>query len=203
MNRLETTYGETLEALSNALDYRENETEHHSKRVGRYAILLAREYGINKEEQLKYIYWGGLLHDIGKIGIPDNILLKHGKLTKDEWSIMKKHVIIGYKILKGIKFLQPALPLILYHHEWWNGKGYPMGLSERDIPVEARIFTVVDAFDAMTSHRPYRKAMYYEDAIRELKKMKGQQFDPDVVESFLKIPKESLVKINPNLKFRG
>jgi len=201
VSKLETTYVETLEALSHALDYREHETEHHSKRVASYALLLAKAHGIDDEEKLNFIYWGGLLHDIGKIGIPDNILLKPGKLNNEEWAVMKKHVVIGYQILKGINFLKPALPLILHHHEWWNGKGYPMGLREREIPVEARIFSVVDAFDAMTSDRPYRSAMPYEKAIKELIRMSGIQFDPDVVNTFVKIPREKLVEINPHLKF--
>ncbi|GEM_PF-1205266 len=200
VGKLEKTYVETLEALSSALDYREHETEHHSKRVASYALLLAKEHGIKDEEKLNFIYWGGLLHDIGKIGIPDNILLKHGKLTDEEWDVMRKHVVIGYKILKGINFLKPSLPLVLHHHEWWNGKGYPMGLKGREIPIEARIFSVVDAFDAMTSDRPYRDAMSYRKAINELKRMSGVQFDPDVVNTFLKIPVEKLLEINPNLK---
>ncbi len=197
---LENTYNETLEALSHALDYREKETEYHSKRVAEYALLLAKKYGIKDENKLRYIYWGGLLHDIGKIGIPDKILLKPGKLTEEEWNIMKKHVVIGYQILKGINFLQAALPLVLHHHEWWNGKGYPMGLREEEIPVEARIFSVVDAFDAMTSDRPYRKAMTYEKAINEIKRMRGVQFDPNVVDTFVQIPFEELLKINPSLQ---
>ncbi len=200
IERLENTYNETLEALSHALDYREEETEYHSKRVAEYAILLAKRYGIEDENKLRYIYWGGLLHDIGKIGIPDRILLKPGKLSEDEWNIMKKHVVIGYQILKGINFLRPALPLVLHHHEWWNGKGYPMGLREEEIPVEARIFSIVDAFDAMTSDRPYRKAMSYSKAISEIKRMRGIQFDPNVVDTFLSISFEELHKINPSLK---
>ncbi len=200
IDRLENTYDETLEALSHALDYREEETEYHSKRVASYALLVAKAYKLTDENKLKYIYWGGLLHDIGKIGIPDKILLKPGKLNEEEWQVMKKHVIIGYQILKGINFLKPALPLVLHHHEWWNGKGYPMGLKGEEIPLEARIFSVVDAFDAMTSDRPYRKAMSYKKAVDELKRMSGVQFDPKMVETFIQLPFEELIKINPGVR---
>ncbi len=198
VHQLESTYMNTLEALSSALDYREHETEHHSKRVALYAKTLAERLGI-KGDALQYIYWGGLLHDIGKIGIPDSILLKPGKLTEDEWSVMKRHVIIGYEIIKSINFLEPTLKLLLHHHEWWNGKGYPLGLKGEEIPIEARIFSIVDAFDAMTSDRPYRNAMSYKKSVEELNRMRGIQFDPGIVDIFLKIPVSELKAINPNL----
>jgi len=130
---------------------------------------------------------GSLLHDVGKIGVSDAILLKPGKLTDEEWVSMKRHPEIGYNMLRQVKFLEGAADLILHHHERWDGKGYPKGLAAGDIPLGARIFNVVDTFDSMTSDRPYRKALSTLDALNEILKFRGSQFDPTVVEAFLDI----------------
>ncbi len=182
---LNVNYKATLESLSHALDYREHETEFHSRRVASYAVLIGRKMELTDSE-LKNIYWGGLLHDLGKIGIPDSILLKPGKLNKDEWEVMKKHPIIGFDILKHIEFLQEALKVVLYHHERWDGKGYPYGLRDSEIPLIARIFAVADTYDAITSDRPYRKALSPDIAYMEIERNVGSQFDPDIAELFLK-----------------
>ncbi len=187
LREVEKSYEITLEALVSALDFREHETQYHSKRVASYAVRLARELGV-KEDELKYVYWGGLLHDIGKIGVPDSILLKPGALNEDEWKEMRKHPEIGYRIIENIDFLGPAKDIVLYHHERWDGKGYPLGLSGENIPFYARIFSVVDALDAITTDRPYRKAQSFTKAYQEIKKCAGTQFDPEVVKVFLRIP---------------
>jgi PAS domain S-box-containing protein/putative nucleotidyltransferase with HDIG domain len=172
---LRATYESTLETLANALDIREHGTERHSFRVAELTVKIAREMGI-EENKLSDIRWGALLHDIGKIGIPDSILLKPSKLTEDEWAIMKTHPEIGYRLLKNIRFLAGALDIVLYHHERYDGNGYPIGLRAKEIPLPARIFAVVDAYDAMTSDRPYRKAISHEEAIKEIVNASGKQF---------------------------
>ncbi len=186
LSDLERNYDNTLEALVAALDAREHETGNHSKRVAGYTLLLADAYGISKEDRL-YIYRGAFLHDIGKIGISDVILLKPDKLTPPEWEEMKRHPVIGQSILKQIGFLGGAVATVLSHHERFNGTGYPQGLKGNDIPLGARIFSVADAFDTMTTRRPYRNAMDYGSAREEITRCSGTQFDPNVVEAFLKI----------------
>lgn len=175
-------YSGTLEAMVMALDLREKETGFHSYRVTEYSIRLARKLKI-KESEISVIAKGALLHDIGKIGVPDNILLKPGKLTDEEWEIMKKHPRLGYDMLKNIDFLEAAAKIVLHHHEHFDGKGYPSGLSGNDIPLGARIFSVVDALDAMTSDRVYRNAFSYEKSIEIIKCAAGTQFDPEVVKA--------------------
>jgi len=187
LKELEKSYENTLETLVSALDFREHETQFHSKRVAMFAVKLAEVMGLAEEER-KYIYWGGLLHDIGKIGVSDNILLKPGPLTKSEWVEMKKHPEIGYKILGEVDFLGPAKDIVLYHHERWDGKGYPYGLKNEEIPLYARIFSVADALDAITSERPYRRARTFREAKKEIKRNSGTQFDPEVVKVFLSLP---------------
>src|SRR5437016_3784134 len=177
----------TLEALVAALDAREHETQAHSKRVSEYTLYLAREMGVDAT-QLDVIRRGAMLHDIGKIGISDSILLKPGKLTDDEWIDMQKHPQIGYWILDGIEALKPASDVVLSHHERYDGCGYPRRLQGHDIPLGARIFSVTDCLDVMTSDRPYRKALTYEEARREIAYYSGSQFDPDVVRYFLQVP---------------
>ena len=189
LRKLEATYEITLAALVNALDAREHETQFHSQRVAEYARRLAKALGITGQD-LRYIYWGGLLHDIGKIGIPDSILLKPGKLNDDEWKIMKQHPLIGFKIVEKIDFLGPARDVVLYHHERWDGRGYPFGLKGEEIPLGARIFALADTLDAITSDRPYRKALPFEYAIEEIAKNAGKQFDPHITKVFLSIPVE-------------
>jgi PAS domain S-box-containing protein/putative nucleotidyltransferase with HDIG domain len=187
LKELEKSYENTLETLVSALDFREHETQFHSKRVAMFAAKLAETMGLGEEDK-KYIYWGGLLHDIGKIGVSDNILLKPGPLTGKEWMEMKKHPEIGHRILKGIDFLGPAKDIVLYHHERWDGKGYPFRLKGEKIPLYARIFAVADALDAITSERPYRRARTFKEAMEEIKRNSGTQFDPEVVKAFLSLP---------------
>jgi len=184
---LEVTYDRTLTALMSALDARDRETEGHSTRVSQLACLLAEEVGLNGH-QLKALERGALLHDIGKIGISDTILHKPGKLTDDEWKIMRIHPDIGARIVEGIPFLQDTLSVIRYHHERWDGSGYPVGLKGKDIPVQARIFAVVDVFDALTSKRSYRKKSSPDDAVKYLREQSDILFDPDIVEALTRLP---------------
>jgi putative nucleotidyltransferase with HDIG domain len=184
---LELTYDRTLTALMSALDARDRETEGHSTRVSRLSCLIGQALGLG-EHQLKALERGALLHDIGKIGISDTILHKPGKLTEDEWRIMRIHPDIGARIVEGIPFLQDTLPVIRYHHERWNGSGYPVGLHGNDIPIQARIFAVADVFDALTSNRTYRKKSSPEEAIDYIREQTGILFDPEVVEALQGVP---------------
>jgi putative nucleotidyltransferase with HDIG domain len=181
---LRKAYDNTLEGWSRALEIRDKETEGHSQRVTRLTLLLARACGLRGEE-LEYIYRGALLHDIGKMAIPDSILTKKGPLDDEEWTVMRTHPKIAYDMLAEIPFLQPALVVPANHHERWNGEGYPSGLRGEEIPLPARIFAVVDVWDALLSDRPYRKAWTREQALQYLKDQSGQQFDPAIVARFL------------------
>ena len=191
---LQHTYSQTLEALGAALDSRDVGTEAHSRRVHGYSLALAREHGV-PEERLPDLAHGVLLHDIGKIGIPDAILLKPGPLTADEWKVMRTHPEIGKRLIEKIPFLHGAIPVVWCHHEKWDGSGYPRGLKGDGIPINARIFAVVDAFDAMTCDRPYSKAISIEAAISEIKRCAGAHFDPRVVEDFMRVPVNLLEEI--------
>ncbi|HEV8141539.1 MAG TPA: HD domain-containing phosphohydrolase [Methylomirabilota bacterium] len=193
-HQLQHTYQQTLEALGAALDSRDVGTESHSRRVHGYSLALAREHGVT-EDQLTDLAHGVLLHDIGKIGIPDAILLKPGGLTPEEWRVMRTHPEIGKRLIEKIPFLRGAIPVVWCHHEKWDGSGYPRGLAGDGIPLHARIFSVVDAFDAMTFDRPYSKAIPFDAAIAEIKRCAGAHFDPRVVESFLRVPLELLEEI--------
>ena len=184
---LASAYTQTLEALGAALDSRDVGTESHSRRVHGYSLALARAHGM-PDDQLADLAHGVLLHDIGKIGIPDAILLKPGSLTPDEWQVMRTHPEIGKRLIEKIPFLHNAIPVVWCHHEKWDGTGYPRGLKGEAIPLNARIFSVVDAFDAMTFDRPYSKAIAFEAATAEIKRCAGSHFDPQVVESFLRVP---------------
>lgn len=184
LEQLDKTYKFTLSALVAALDARDTDTQGHSLRVVKYTIQLSNLMKINNEEVLRNLEYSALLHDIGKIGIPDAILRKPSKLTKKEWVIMKTHPVIGYKILQRIEFPKKVSQIVLHHHERFDGTGYPDGLKTNRIPLGSRIFAVADALDAMTSERPYRKALTFEIASDELKKYTGTQFDPKVVEVF-------------------
>lgn len=186
MEEINISYESTLNALVRSLDARESEVGAHSERVMNYTLLLAKSMGI-VEPELSIISKGALLHDIGKIGVSDNILLKPGKLTDEEWIEMKKHTVIGYEILCEIKFLRGAAEFILAHHERYDGTGYPNGIKGKDIPLSARIFTLADTLDAMTSDRPYRKALPFDMMIKEILKCKGTQFDPEIADEFLRI----------------
>jgi response regulator RpfG family c-di-GMP phosphodiesterase len=191
---LESTYRATLEALGSALDTRDVGTEAHSRRVHGYALATAREYGL-AETELRDLGHGVLLHDIGKIGIPDAILLKPGPLTPDEWDVMRTHPEIGKRLIEKIPFLRGAVPIVYSHHEKWDASGYPRGIGGEAIPVGARIFSVVDAFDAMTFDRPYSTAIPFDAAKAELKRCAGSHFDPAVVEAFLRVPETLLEEI--------
>ncbi|MDE3103569.1 MAG: response regulator [Acidobacteriota bacterium] len=187
MQELERSYDITLEAMAVALDMRDEETEGHSKRVTAYTIQLGRELGLNST-QLRTIARGAFLHDIGKIAIPDAILLKPGRLNEEEMAVMRQHCERGFQIVSKIEFLQEARDIVLSHHERFDGKGYPRGLSGQSIPLGARLFAIADTMDAMTSDRPYRKGTSFEAARDEILKCSGGQFDPALVDLFLQIP---------------
>lgn len=180
---LEITYDRTLAALMSALDARDRETEGHSLRVSRIAGYLGEQMGLDSH-QLKALERGSLLHDIGKIGISDTILHKPGPLDDEEWKIMRMHPDIGKQIVEDIPFLQDTLPVIRYHQERWDGSGYPLGLKDKDIPLLARIFAVADAFDALTSDRPYRQKIPLPEAVQFLEEQSGILFDPEVINAF-------------------
>jgi PAS domain S-box-containing protein/putative nucleotidyltransferase with HDIG domain len=180
---LALAYDTTLEGWSRALDYRDKETEGHSQRVTEMTVKMAQSIGI-VDEDLVQVRRGALLHDIGKLGVPDGILLKPGTLTEEEMEIMKKHPIIAYEILSPISFLRKAIDIPYCHHEKWDGTGYPRGLKGEQIPLAARIFAVVDVFDALLSDRPYRAAWTKEKILEYIRKEAGIHFDPKVVEHF-------------------
>jgi HD-GYP domain-containing protein (c-di-GMP phosphodiesterase class II) len=175
--------------LVQALETRDFETHGHSERVVTFSLRLGHELGLDKAA-MRDLELGALLHDIGKIGVPDAVLRKPAKLNAEEWEKMRLHPMHGQKILRNIKFLEGAARVVCQHHEQWDGSGYPLGLRGEDIDIGARIFAVVDAFDAMISDRVYRKGRPYEDALVELERCSGTQFDPLIVEAFKHIPKE-------------
>jgi putative two-component system response regulator len=197
--QIRATYATTLEALMEALDTRDTETQGHSRRVSEYTVAIARAMGV-AEPELTQMRWGALLHDVGKIGVPDAILRKPGPLTPQEWIEMRKHPELGRRILSGVKFLEGAVPIVYCHQERFDGSGYPRGLKGEGIPLGARIFAVVDTLDAMTMNRPYRKALQYEQARDEVIKFSGVQFDPRVVDVFIKIPEQEWGQINRRIK---
>ena len=200
MQEITMTYEKTLEAFVYALDTRDIETGFHSQRVRLFTVELAKACGIKDEKELLDIERGALIHDIGKIGVPDSILRKPSKLTAEEWEIMKKHPIFGYNIIKGIPKLQNPGKIVLFHHERYDGKGYPFGKKGKEIPIEARIFSVADSLDAMTSDRPYRKAFSYEYAYEEILRCSGTQFDPEIVDVFKSIPIERWKAISEDIQ---
>ena len=189
LNSLEDAYRSTLTALTAALETRDSETHGHSERVVTYSLRLGREYGLSAE-QMKALEFGSLLHDIGKIGVPDLILRKPAKLTDEEWVLMREHPLHGQQILRGIEFLEGPARVVAQHHEKWDGSGYPLGLQGEDIDLCARIFSVADAFDAITSDRVYRRGKSYQEAADELDEWAGRQFDPKVVEAFHRVPQQ-------------
>lgn len=200
---LEKSYDYTLEAFAGALDLKDAETEGHCQRVTSYTIMIARNMGV-ESRLLRQIARGAFLHDIGKMAIPDSILRKPGPLTDEEWRVMKKHAEIGYSVLRNIPFLHQAAEIVLTHQERYDGKGYPSGLRAEEIPIGSRIFAVADAFDAMISERPYRRALPVEAARDEIIRNAGTQFDPRVVEVFLGLPQETWhsVRMSPGGAFR-
>jgi response regulator RpfG family c-di-GMP phosphodiesterase len=190
-----------LSGLVTALDLRDTETRWHSRRVSLYARRIAIAMGIKGDES-RAIERGALLHDLGKLGIRDNILLKAGRLTADEWAEMRRHPEMGYKLLEGSDFLARERVIILHHQERYDGRGYPQGLSGKEIDVGARIFAVADTFDAMTSDRPYRQALPIKYAREEIIRCSGSQFDPHVVDAFLSIPNMEWSAIKERLEIR-
>lgn len=177
---------DSIQSLALALDAKDSYTEGHSNRVSEYAYMLAKQISLDLQE-IEWIRLAAAMHDIGKIGIPENILCKEGKLTKEEYEVMKKHPLIGAKILKPIKPLEQVANLVLYHHEFWDGKGYPNSLKKEEIPIGARIISIVDAFQAMTSNRPYRSALPFEEGIKRLKDGKEKQWDPALIDQFIEL----------------
>ncbi len=194
LNSVEDAYRATLKALAAALEARDHETHGHSQRVINFSLRLGRELGLD-QQQLMSLEFGALLHDIGKIGVPDAILHKPAKLTEEEWRTMREHPAHGKQILRGIKFLEGAAHVVAEHHEKWDGSGYPLGLKGCEIDLKARIFSVADTFDAITSDRVYRAAQPYEVAAVELNKYAGCQFDPQVVAAFHRVPREEWEEI--------
>ena len=167
----------------------------HSQLVSRYTILFAKELGIEDWNFLIDLERGALLHDIGKIGIPEFVLRKGGPLTRKEREVVKEHPFLGYEMIEGFDFLKRAAQVVLFHHEFYDGAGYPFGLSGSDIPLAARIFALADTLDAITSDRPYKEGKSFEEALEEIEKCRGSQFDPDLADAFLSIPKEKWQKI--------
>jgi putative nucleotidyltransferase with HDIG domain len=184
---LVAAYDTTLEGWVRTLDLRDKETEGHTQRVTAVTLKLAAALGITDRDELEHIRRGALLHDIGKMAIPDSILLKPGPLTDDEWHTMRRHPEYAYALLSPIAFLQPALVIPYCHHERWDGSGYPQGLAGTDIPIEARMFAVVDAWDALSSNRPYRAAWPADEVAAYLREHAGILFDPEIVQTFLRL----------------
>jgi putative nucleotidyltransferase with HDIG domain len=189
-NELEEAYDTTLEGWAKALELRDQATEEHTKRVFTLVVQLAERMGIPAEE-LVQIRRGSILHDIGKMGIPDEVLSKPGALTDEEVEIMRQHPLLAVKMLSRIKFLSGALEIPMFHHERWDGDGYPHGLKGEEIPLSARVFAVIDVWDAMTSERPYRKALSQKEAIEHIQEGAGTHFDPKVVKTFVEMVKEN------------
>ncbi|PWB72320.1 MAG: hypothetical protein C3F07_12150 [Anaerolineales bacterium] len=186
---LQEAYDRTIEGWVLALDLRDRETEGHTQRVMQMAVKLARKLGCT-EEEIVNIRRGALLHDMGKMGIPDEILQKPGPLTDEEWAIMRRHTEYAFQMLSQIKYLKDALTIPYYHHERWDGSGYPHKLKGKDIPLHARLFAVVDVWDALSSDRPYRKRMPHHEVIDYLKNEAGRLFDPEIVEKFIPLAEE-------------
>ncbi len=191
---LQTAYEATIEGWSRAMDLRDQETENHTLRVTELTLRLARQMGVREEDLIHYRR-GALLHDIGKLGVPDSILQKAGPLSDEEWVLMRQHPVYAYQMLYPIEYLRPAIEIPYCHHEKWDGSGYPRGLKGEEIPLAARIFAVVDVFDALTSDRPYRKAWSIREALDYIKQQAGQHFDPQVVEAFMQVYGTGSLKI--------
>jgi HD-GYP domain-containing protein (c-di-GMP phosphodiesterase class II) len=193
---MEMIHHDTVKALAQAIGVKDHYTGGHCDRMAEYALAVAGRFNLSALEK-KVLAYAAALHDIGKIGIPETILNKTGKLTPEEYAIMKTHPEKGAMIVRGVDFLAPVIPLIYYHQECYDGRGYPAGLAGEEIPLGSRIVAVLDAFDAMTSDRPYRKALPIERAIAEIRRYSNQQFDPLVVDAFLEILKEQSLQTNP------
>jgi putative two-component system response regulator len=183
--RLMKAYEATITGWSHAMDLRDKETEGHSQRVTELTVKLAKAYGMDDNE-ISHAQRGALLHDMGKLGVPDHILHKPSSLNDDEWAIMRKHPQFAYEMLYPVEYLRPALDIPYCHHEKWDGTGYPRGLRGEEIPISARLFAIADVWDALTSDRPYRTAWPHKKAVEYIKDQAGKHFDPGVVEIFLK-----------------
>ena len=181
--RMRSAYVESTNAFLLAIDAKDHYTMEHSKRTAEYAVRLARALGL-PEVEIQVIQNAAHLHDIGKIGIDKEILLKEAPLTPDEYDVLKKHTTIGANILKGIRFLEKEVPIILHHHERYDGSGYPRELAGREIPFGARILSVADAFDAMTTERGFKRRFSVQEALTEIRRMSAIQFDPEIAETF-------------------
>jgi putative nucleotidyltransferase with HDIG domain len=202
LSSLEDAYRSTLKALTAALETRDAETHGHSERVVAFSLRLGRELELSKE-QMKALEFGALLHDIGKIGVPDAILRKPAKLTEEEWMRMREHPLHGQQILREIEFLEGASRVVAQHHEKWDGSGYPLGLRGEEIDLNARIFAVADAFDAIISDRVYRRGRSYEAAAEELDNWSGCQFDPQIVEAFHRVPRSDWEELRRQSMMKG
>jgi response regulator RpfG family c-di-GMP phosphodiesterase len=189
LKQIECTYEDTLQALGAAMDLRDHTTAGHCRRVCLFAMELGRASGW-RDERLSNLARGAYLHDIGKLGVPDKILLKPGPLDVEEREVMQRHPQIGFDLIKNIPFLAPAAEIVLNHHERHDGLGYPQGLMGRDIPQSSLIFSIADTLDAMTSERPYRRASSFDEAHDTIRKLSGTQFDPQSIEVFLEIPRD-------------
>ncbi|QRN84072.1 HD domain-containing protein [Chloroflexota bacterium] len=196
-------YDRTIEAWAAAFETQQKEASGHTERVVNLAMELAREMGF-PDEELVHIRRGALLHDIGKISIPDEIISKHGKLTEEEFDVVRRHPLFAKKWLSQLELLKPALQIPYYHHERWDGSGYPLGLKGKDIPLAARMFSVVDVWDALTSDRPYRRALSKEEALNLIISQSGSHFDPKVVEHFIKVlSNENLINAPHQLRIQA
>ncbi|RNC66659.1 MAG: HD domain-containing protein [Desulfuromonadales bacterium] len=196
------SYFDTIRSLIKALELRDMETEGHSERVVALSLFIGEKLGI-PETELDRLVLGSYLHDIGKIGVPDSILLKPGSLTREEERIIHSHVGMGLEIINTIEFLKPAAEVIRYHHEKWDGSGYKEGLKEDVIPISARIFAVVDVFDALISDRPYRRAIEFEEAKKIIREGRGKHFDPTIVDMFMEIRREEFDALKREIAERG
>jgi putative nucleotidyltransferase with HDIG domain len=195
VGKIEVANDNTLMALASALDVREHNTGVHSQRVADYMLRLAREAGVREKDTLDVFWRGALLHDVGKIGIPDKVLLKPGPLSEEEWAVMRRHPDVGAGMLRKIEFLRGPSEIVLSHHEWYDGTGYPRKLKGAEIPFGARLFAVIDVYDAMTTDRAYHTARSHTDALTKIREKSDTHFDPGVVAAFAKIPFEELREI--------
>jgi len=194
IDRLENSFDLTVTAMVNAIEARDSETSNHCRRARAYTLLLARRLGL-PAEHLRDVGWGALLHDVGKIGVPDEILLKKGPLTEEEWRLMKRHPLLGYQMVKDIDFLSGASKLVLAHHEKWDGSGYPYGLAGEEIPIGARCFAIADALEAITSRRSYKPAFSFDVADERIAESSGTHFEPELVRVFLSIPRHEIERV--------
>jgi putative nucleotidyltransferase with HDIG domain len=192
LDRLQSAYVDMVHALASALDARDQSTRDHTDRVCHLAEAIAREIGW-ADERLPELWLGCILHDIGKIGVPDTILQKPGPLSREEFELMRNHTVLGTRMVQSIPYLKPAIPYILHHHERYDGAGYPHGLEGKRIPIEARLLAVVDTFDAIISDRPYRKGRSFAVALAEIQAHSGSQFDPEVVDAFMRAWSKGLI----------